>query len=294
METKHSLLNQISLNLTNKKTQHPEFHFTKKSTGTVSKSSPCPPPSTPTNTPLGKASALPREALKSTPWHRPRPPPGQGHACALVTPAAGVTGCRPSLLTDLRVGQDFQSFMTLYLSLQVSGGTQPDPQPLSQLLICLYGFILCVKPAHNSITVRVTELSPECHKWFSLLTAASRARAVRLPRRTHILSPARVWRRHLLLRGERAKDGFGGDVWSLNIRGKKEAGPALPPARKAPRLLSPAQRWDIRVMSIHHCEGPRVENPPPLQPLRPVTWPPSPAHIQHAEREPQGCSPPSL
>lgn len=70
METKHSLLNQISLNLTNKQTQHPEFHFTKKSTGTVLKSSPCPPLSTPTNTPLGKASALPRETLKLTPWHR--------------------------------------------------------------------------------------------------------------------------------------------------------------------------------------------------------------------------------
>lgn len=67
-------------------------------------------------------------------------------------------------LTGLRVGQGFQSFVTIYLSLQVSGGTQPDPQPLSQLLICLYGFILCVKPAHNSITVRVTKLSPECHK----------------------------------------------------------------------------------------------------------------------------------
>ena len=160
-----------------------------------------------------------------------------------------------SLLTDLRVGQDFQSFMTLYLSLQVSGGTQPDPQPLSQLLICLYGFILCVKPAHNSITVRVTKLSPERHKWFSLLMAASRGNAVMLPRRTHILSPAWAWFRHLLLCGEHTKEGFRGDVWSLNIRGKKEAGPAFTPARKAPRLLSPAQRWDIQVMNIPTAEA---------------------------------------
>lgn len=67
-------------------------------------------------------------------------------------------------LTHLCAGQDFQSFMTIYLSLQVSGSTQADPQPLSQLLICLYGFFLCVKLVHNSITVRVTKLSPECHK----------------------------------------------------------------------------------------------------------------------------------
>ena len=124
--------------------------------------------------------------------------------------------------------------------------------------------------------------------------AASRGNAVILPRRTHILSPARAWFRHLLLCAEQTKEGFRGDVWSLNIRGKKEAGPAFTPALKAPRLLSPAQRWDIQVTNIPHCGGPRVDNPPPLQPLRPVTWPPSPAHIQQAVREPQGCSPPSL
>ena len=65
------------------------------------------------------------------------------------------------LMYDLGFRKQYRPDM---MSLQVSGGTQPDPQPLSQLLICLYGFILCVKPAHNSITVRVTELSPECHK----------------------------------------------------------------------------------------------------------------------------------
>ena len=129
--------------------------------------------------------------------------------------------------------------MTLYLSLQVSGGTQPDPQPLPQLLICLYGFILCVKPAHNSITVRVTKLSPECHRWSSLLTAAGRGSALTPPHLAPILSPARAGFRHLLLRGQRAKGGFRGDVWPLKIREKKEAGRAFTPARRAPRPPSP-------------------------------------------------------
>lgn len=118
------------------------------------------------------------EILSSHSQQKPRPPEQGCEAKRLTRPAGARTHARAralrlpvspglqsiSLLTDLRVGQDFQSFMTIYLSLQVSGGTQPDPQPLSQLLICLYGFILCVKPAHNSITVRVTKLSPECHK----------------------------------------------------------------------------------------------------------------------------------
>lgn len=112
-----------------------------------------------------------------------------------------------SLLTDLCVGQDFQSFMTIYLSLQVSGGTQPDPQPLSQLLICLYGFILCVKPAHNSITVRVTKLSPECHKWFSLLMAASRGKySDTTSPHSSFSGPSLV--QHLLLQVELANDGL--------------------------------------------------------------------------------------
>lgn len=94
--------------------------------------------------------------------------PGGSSVCA----SYGYFYCSPCVtmqdagsgLTYLCVGQDFQSFMTIYLSLQVSGGTPADPQPLSQLLICLYGFFLCVKLVHNSITVRVTKLSPECHK----------------------------------------------------------------------------------------------------------------------------------
>lgn len=100
METKYSLLNQISLNLTNKKTQHPEFHFIKKSTGRALKSSPCPPPRTPTNTPLGKASALPREALKSTPRHPPWPGARvrTRQSSRLCHP-----GCRPSLCWQISV-----------------------------------------------------------------------------------------------------------------------------------------------------------------------------------------------
>lgn len=115
--------------------------------------------------------------------------------------------------------------MTIYLSLQVSGGTQPDPQPLSQLLICLYGFILCVKPAHNSITVRVTKLSPECHKWFSLLMAASRWR-----QRHYLASLILLWLllgSHLLLQVELANDGCSWEQllpgW-LQIREGKGAG----------------------------------------------------------------------
>lgn len=161
METEHSLLHQICLNLPIKRHNvHSSISPRKKNTDGVLKSSPPPPPA-PTDAPLGKTPC--HEALKFTSPHTPQ---GQGHAHAHASLQPPVSPGLPSisLLTDLRVGQDFQSFLTIYLSLQVSGGTQPDPQPLSQLLICLYGFILCVKPAHNSITVRVTKLSLECHK----------------------------------------------------------------------------------------------------------------------------------
>lgn len=107
--------------------------------------------------------------------------PSHAHAWGPCVPVPSVyfyssltRQCSGFGLTSLCAGQDLQSFMTIYLSLQVSGSTQADPQPLSQLLICLYGFFLCVKLVHNSITVRVTKLSPECHKWLPGLMAASR------------------------------------------------------------------------------------------------------------------------
>lgn len=149
------------------------------------------PPPTCTNTHPSQKSLTPPKHGSQVHPSAPRTPQGGRRVHALQLPVS--PGLRSvSLQTDLRVGQDFQSFMTIYLSLQVSGGTQPDPQPLSQLLICLYGFILCVKTARNSITVRVTKLSPECHKWFSLLMAASRGNTVTLPRFSHP-SPVLAW-----------------------------------------------------------------------------------------------------
>lgn len=181
-----------------------------------------------------------------------------------------------SLLTDLRVGQDFQSFMTIYLSLQVSGGTQPDPQPLSQLLICLYGFIPCVKPAHNSITVRVTKLSPECHKWFSLLMAASRWR-----QRHYLASLILLWLSlgsHLLLQVELANDGCSWEQllpgW-LQIREGKGAGQSeswafCEESRSCQSLLGVY----LTCLDAWHC-GRRASLFKSL--------PPNPKHVLHSE-----------
>lgn len=162
METKHSLLDQICLNLPTKRSNPYNSSSPGKTEFRLWAPHPAPAPAPPPP-PQGKPDHPPNQALKFTPSPILR---GSVHvhtrALLQLPVSPGLQSI--SLLTDLRVGQDFQSFMTIYLSLQVSGGTQPDPQPLSQLLICLYGFILCVKPAHNSITVRVTKLSPECHK----------------------------------------------------------------------------------------------------------------------------------
>lgn len=155
METKCCFLNQMCLNLPIKALTALVHKEKKECENPL-----LPPPRT--QAASGACLPLPNKALKFISSHTLHGARAHTHTLLQLPVSPGLQSI--SLLTDLRVGQDFQSFMTIYLSLQVSGGTQPDPQPLSQLLICLYGFILCVKPAHNSITVRVTKLSPECHK----------------------------------------------------------------------------------------------------------------------------------
>lgn len=158
--------------------------------------------------------------------------------------------------------------MTIYLSLQVSGGTPPDPQPLSQLLICLYGFILCVKPAHNSITVRVTKLSPECHKRFSLLMAASRGSTVTPPRQARP-SPAFAWlstsscRKRWLVMGS----GSSGARNPKNDKEGRERGhDNLRASCKVPTHQSPAYRGGPHVFNVDHGASRRVDPPLPSAP----------------------------
>ena len=112
METKHSLLNQTGLNLTNKKTQHPGFHFTKKRTGRAVKSSPAHPRRhhPPQQTPLWGSLHPPQRGSEADPG---RP------AGARVTPAA-VTRAAVHLLADR--SPCWAGFPILHDSLFVTAG----------------------------------------------------------------------------------------------------------------------------------------------------------------------------